>query len=315
MMAALAALLPIFFWPGPSSIAPLLHQAGLSEIAVPPDKSDTWKSEKGLKVHVVDLNKAVRLPLPGVDYRTSEATASRVPWVNSNGWRFMRQPDGRFSYDVNGNDAGLAAAEAFCFGSDAVIQTNQAGLTPLAAMLKFLSSLPPRKEPVLADVGFMDHGSSLDAEVMNLLVRDNLLFRIVLANDPDLKLTVSLGSKEYSSKDADVLEHQIRANLGDDRRFIRMYGTSVVVAHVTGELGNLRLHFLNYGSARGTEVGAFRVRVLGAYEKAQLRSFNRPGVELADFSQGHGATEFTVPGLETYAVVDLTRAQSDSAKR
>jgi hypothetical protein len=315
MLFELVAVLPVFFWPGANSIAPLLHQAGISQIAVPPDKADTWKSEKGLKVDVVDLDKAVKLPMPGVDYRTTEATASHVPWVNSNGWRFMRQPDGRFSYDVKGNAAGLAAAEAFSFGSDAVIQTDQAGLTPLAAMLKFLSSLPSRKGPVLADFGFIDHGSGLDAEVMNVLVRDSLLFRVVRANDPNLKLTVDLGSKDYSSKDVDVLEHQIRANLGDDRRFIRIYGTSVVVAHVTGEPGNLRLHFLNYGSARGTEVGAFRVRVLGAYQKAQLRSFNRPGVELADFSQGHGATEFTVPGLETYAVVDLTRAQSDSAKR
>lgn len=313
MLFPLAALLPILFWPGTNTVAPLLHQAGINEIAVPPGKTDAWKNENRLKVDVVDLNKTLKLPPPGVDYRTNEASASRVPWVNSNGWRFMRQPNARFSYDVKENAVALATSEAFSFGSDAVIQTNEPGLARLAEMLNFLSSLPSRKGSILADVGFIDHGSDLDAEVMNLLVRENLLFTIVRAPDPDLKLTVELGSKEYASKNPDVLEHRIRANLGDDRRLIRIYGTSVVVAHVTGKPGKLRLHFLNYGAARGTEVGAFRVRVLGWYDKAQLRSFERPGVELADFSPGHEATEFTIPGLKTYAVVDLTRAQSDSA--
>ncbi|MBV8807663.1 MAG: hypothetical protein JO033_03225, partial [Acidobacteriaceae bacterium] len=293
----------------------LLHQAGISEIAVPPGKTEAWKNENGLKVDIVDLDKTIKLPAPGVDYHTNEASASRVPWVNSNGWRFMRQPNARFSYYVKGSGAALAAAEAFSFDSNAVIQTDEAGLAPLAVMLKFLSTLPPLEGPALADIGFVDHGSGLDAEVMNLLVRENLLFRIVRAPDSDLKLTVELGSKEYSSKNPDVLEHQIRANLGDDRRLIRIYGTSVVVAHVMGGSGRLRLHLLNYGSGRGTIVGAFRVRVLGSYDKAQLRSFGPPGVEVTEFSPGHEATEFAIPTLKAYAVVDLTQAQSASARR
>ena len=39
-------------------------------------------------------------------------------------------------------------------------------------------------------------------EVMNLLVRNNLLFRLVPAPDQRLKLNVKLGSKEYPLEDA-----------------------------------------------------------------------------------------------------------------
>ena len=65
MLFPLAALLPILFWPGANTIAPLLHQAGISEIAVPPSKTDAWKNENRLKVDIVDLDKTLKLPPPG----------------------------------------------------------------------------------------------------------------------------------------------------------------------------------------------------------------------------------------------------------
>ena len=303
----LAGILPILFWPGANTAAPLLRQAGITEIAVPPGSAEAWKTA-GIKLEIVDLDKTVKLPAPGVAYHMSEASASRVPWVNSNGWRFIRQPKAKFSYHVKGDEAALAAAEAFSFGAGSVLQTDEAGLAPLGAMLKFLSSLDVRQGPALVDIGFIDDGSSLDAEVMNLLVRDNLLFKTARAPEADLKVNVQLGSKGYSSKNPDVLEHQIRANLGDDRRSIRIFGTSIVVSRVTGEQGKLRVHLLNYGAARGTMVGAFRVRVLGRY-KAELHSFDDPGAQLTDYNPESSATEFTVPGLKTYAVVDLTATQ------
>ena len=66
--------------------------------------------------------------------------------------------------------------------------------------------------------------------------------------------------------------------------------------------------FFRDDASSGTQVGAFRVRVLGFYDKAELRSPDM-AVEIADFSRGPDATEFTVPSLKTYAVVDLTATQ------
>lgn len=309
MVLLVAALLPSLYWPGGASTAPLLHQAGIKHILIPASQAESWKNTPGISVETADLANAVKLPPPGITFQMNEASASRVPWVNSNGWRFMRQPKARFFYDVNGKTAALAAGEAFCYGATAIVQTDESGLTPLAEMLKFLGTIDSREGPAMADIGFIDDGSATDGEVMNLLVRDNLLFKIVHSPDPHLKLTVQIGSKEYpeqAAKNPDALEHKVRANLTDARRLIRIYGTSVVVARVTGEPGNLQLHLLNYGAGQGTRVGAFRVRLLGHYSKAKLHSFKSPNDQVTEFSPEPTATEFTIPELKTYAVVDLT---------
>jgi hypothetical protein len=311
MLSLFAFVLPVLFWQGGPNNAALLRVAGIQKIAVPVAQVDSWKSVPGISVEAGNLDNTVKLPAPGITFHMSEASASRVPWVNSNGWRFMRQPNARFSYDVKCDAAPLAAAEAFCYNAVALIQTDQSGLAPLGEMLKFLRTLGPNDGSPVADIGFIDDGSPISAEVMNLLVRDNLMFKIVHAPDPDLKLTVRLGSKEYplqEAKNPDLMEHKIRANLTDARRLIRIYGTSVVVARVTGKPGSdLQIHLLNYGSPDGTRVGAFRVRVLGRYSKAQLHSFGSPNGQLTDYTPEQAATEFTVPDLKTYAVVDLHR--------
>lgn len=311
ILSVLAGILPVLFWPGTNIDAPLLRQAGIIHIAVPAAQAAAWKTVTGIKVEPVDLNKAVRVPAPGANYRMSDASASRVPWVSSNGWRFLRQPKALFCYQVKGVTAGLAAAEAFSFGARALIQTDATGLAPLASMLKFLGSLDVPQAPALADLGFIDDGSALNAEVMNLLVRDNLLFKVIRSPDPQLKLTVQLGSKEYSSDNANVLEHRIRANLNDERRLIRIYGTSVVVARVAvdGKSRKLCIHLLNYGAAHGTRVGAFRIHMIGRYGKGNLHAFDSRNSRLMDYESGQDATEFTVPELKTYAAVDLTTTQ------
>jgi hypothetical protein len=309
MFLLLAVTLPSLFWTGATDTATDLRQAGITQITVPASEAGSWKGVSGISVETADPKSAVKLPAPGITYHMNQASASRVPWIDSNGWRFMRQPNAQFFYDVKGNAAALAAAEAFTYGAKAMLQTDKSGLAPLADMLKFLGAIGLPEEPQVADIGFVDDGSPTDAEVMNLLVRDNLLFRIVRSPSPGLKLTVQLGSKEYpidEAKNPDAMEHKIRADLGDERRLVRLYGTSVVVAGVTGEPGKLRLHLLNYGAGRGTAVGEFRVRVLGRYSKAQLHSFGSPGDQVADYSPGADATEFTIPGLKVYAVVDLS---------
>jgi hypothetical protein len=54
-------------------------------------------------------------------------------------------------------------------------------------------------------------------------------------------------------------------------------------------------------------VDGIRVRVLGQYPKHQLWLAEGTGVELLDYSVEPDATEFTLPELKTYAVVDLSR--------
>jgi hypothetical protein len=47
--------------------------------------------------------------------------------------------------------------------------------------------------------------------------------------------------------------------------------------------------------------------VLGQYAQHHLWLADGAGVELLDYSVEPGATEFTLPELKTYAVVDLSR--------
>jgi len=309
MLFLLAVVLPGLFWQSGPETAPSLRQAGITHILVPASQVESWKNVSGIDARAFDLQGAQKLPSPGVSFRMERSSASRVPWITSNGWHFIRRPDGRFYYDVKERDAALAAAEAFCYQADAAVQTDESGLGPMAEMLKFLGSIDSHKGQPVADIGVIDDGSPAAGEVLNLLVRDNLLFKIVHSPTTDLKLTVELGSKEYpiqEEKNPVALAQKIRANLTDDRRTLRIYGTSVVVARLTKDPGGLRLHLLNYGEARGARVGAFRVRVLGRYPKAQLHSFGSPGDQLTDYDLEPGATEFTVPELKAYAVVDLS---------
>jgi hypothetical protein len=308
----LAVAIPVLFWPDRVDTAPRIRQAGLTHIAVPPDQSAQWKAIQGISADPVDLAATVKLQSPGVTLYIDDASASRRPWISSNGWQFMRQPKAKFYYDVPPETAPLAAAEAFCFGGDALIHTTVDGVKPLVQMLQFLTSINSDLARPIADIGFIDNGSAVSAEVMNLMVRDTLLFAITPAISSNYKVTVRLGSQEYpesSVKDADSIVRAIRTNLNDERRSVRIFGSSVVIARLTGEPDKLRLHLLNYGAGTHIRVGGFRVRVLGRYSKFQLHSFDSSGEQLLDYEVQPDATEFTVPELKTYAIVDLSRPQ------
>src|ERR1700731_2922665 len=70
---------------------------------------------------------AVKLNEPRVQYRPNEASATRSPWIDANGWRILRSPGRSFVYHVAGATAALAAAEAFTYGSEAWIVTDAKG--------------------------------------------------------------------------------------------------------------------------------------------------------------------------------------------
>jgi hypothetical protein len=308
-MLLLLAALPGLFWEGAADTAPALRNAGIKQILVPSARLAEWKSVPGISAAAADLQGAVKLLAPTVNYRIDQASASRAPWLDSNGWRFLRQPEGRFYFEVTGKQSALAAAEAFCYGANAMIHADAAGLKPLAEMLEFLEGVSGEPMPPVADIGFIDDGSAEAGEVMNLMVRDNLLFQIVSAPDPRLKLTVRLGTKEYPLADAknpSLVAHAIRDNLTDEKRSVRIYGSPVVVARLTGSDGHVRVHLLNYtGATRGVE--GIRVRVRGRYSKHRLAAAGSPELELLDYSEEPDATEFTLPELKTYAVIDLSR--------
>lgn len=251
----------------------------------------------------------IKIPTPATSFRGHIASATRAPWVTSNGWRFLRQPDGNFSYDAPGHAAALAAGEAFSYQVHAGIHTDDQGLGPLGDMLAFLKSLPNEDLRPMVNIGFLDDGSPESGEFMNLLVRRDLLFKVVKSPVPKLDLTVALGTPEYPRSEAanpSLLAEKARAHLTDEKRLLRIYGSEVVIGRLLGNGTAARLLLLNYGAARNA-VNGIRVRVLGSYPHQHAVQFGAPALDLQDVSVQNGATEFTVPELKTFGVIDLTR--------
>lgn len=306
---AAAFLLPSLFWNRGTETVNVLRQAHVTHISVPAAMAKAWKTVPGISVEIVDPKQLVQVLTPSVLFNANEASATRASWVNSNGWRFLRQPDGRFYYEAPGAAAPLAAAEAFTYRVNAVIHTDDAGLASLGKMLVFLERLGSEDLPALVNIGFIDDGSPQSGEFMNLLVRRNLLFRVVKRPDPKLDLTVSLGSAQYPRFEAgnpSLLAEKVRANLTDEKRLLRLYGNEVVVGRLVGDGNRARLYLLNYGAARAPVEG-IRIRVLGAYPKHEIAEYDRPGASLLDVSIVSGATECTVPELKVFGVIILSR--------
>ena len=253
---------------------------------------------------------AVRLPVPKVEYRINEASASRSPWIDANGWQLLRAPARRYYYDVPAASVALAAAEAFTYGAKADIHTETAGAAIFHRMLQFLREIPERDLPAMANIGVIDDGAPDTGELMNLLSRRNLLYRIVTAPDPQLDLNIRLGSKEYPKSEAadpSRLAQKIRAELTDEKRLLRVYGSDVIIARLVGTGDRVRIHLLNYANR---PVTGLRVRVLGNYPDWQVAAYDKPDLKLENVATADGATEFTVPEMSTYAVIDLSRRSS-----
>jgi hypothetical protein len=305
----LAALAPVLFWDKGPETADQLKQAGITRIAVPPANEAAWKSQAGLAVSAVDTAQTKKLVTPGMVFRANEATASRSPWVSTNGWQFQRSPEGRYFYNAPGAASLLAAAEAFIYGADAVVQTDAAGLAPLGEMLAFLGQLKPSGMPPAADIGFIDDGSPEAGEVMNLMTRKNLQFRVVRKPDPKLDLNVPFGSAKYPKAQAvnpAEMVQKIRFELTDDKRAFRVYGSEVVLGRLESDGRRLRIHLLNYGGVM-RPVNGVRIRVEGRFPQHQVKVAGYPDAALLEFDAGKDATEFTIKELKTYAVVDLSR--------
>jgi hypothetical protein len=310
LLAALASL-PCVYWTQGVDSRATLEAAGIKRICVAPEQADAWRAA-GFSVNPVgeaDLKSREPLPVPGTAPRAGVASPTRSPWVVANGWRFVREPDKKYVYEVPAGKGALAAAEAFAYGGDAVLKIDAADLKAVGGMLNFLESLPAADLPPIADLAVVDDGSAVTGEVMNLLSRRNLLYQIVKAPASPFPITIAIGSAEYPAAEAadpSAFAQKVRRQLTDERRSLRVYGSEVVVCRVTGTASQARLHLLNYG---GREIEGLRIRLRGEYASGEAYVAGAGRLSLTDQMIADGATEFSVPRLATYAVVDLKAAK------
>ncbi|HSM78391.1 MAG TPA: hypothetical protein VLT57_12215, partial [Bryobacteraceae bacterium] len=90
MLLLLAVALPSLFWEGGAETAPLLKEAHISHIAVPAARAGAWSQVAGITAETADPARSIKVMTPAVNYRVDEASASTAPWIDSNGWRFLR---------------------------------------------------------------------------------------------------------------------------------------------------------------------------------------------------------------------------------
>jgi hypothetical protein len=272
--------------------------------------------EKGLAAAAptgADAQGFEAVPAPGVRFVANVAQATTAPWVDSNAWRFQRGLRKASYATLAAGSAPLAAAEAFAFDVEAILNPDAADLDELGRMLEFLKANDAPRRPALVNIGVVDSPSPLLGEVLNLLSRRNLLYKMVPKPDRTLDLTVQLGTSEFPEETAanpSDFAARVRAKLGDDKRLVRLYGTSTVVAHLTGDATGARLYLLSYGGASRRQAAApqlgIRVRVLGRYRPTKVAAYAAPpDSALKDVENPGSATEFSLPPFRTIAMVDL----------
>ena len=252
-----------------------------------------------------DLASREKLPAPGTAPRPGLASPTRSPWIVANGWRFIRNPERKYAYDVPAGKAALAAAEAIAYGADAALKIEAADADSVATALTFAASLPAVDLPPVADVAVVDDGSAATGEVMNLLARRNLLFQVVQAPSPRFRINIAIGSPEYpreQASDPSAFALTIRRQIGDDERALRIFGSEVVIARLAAGGGRARLHLINYG---GRQIEGLRVRLRGSYSGGEAHVPGAGTQMVQDLETTGGFTEFSVPQMTTYAVIDL----------
>src|SRR5689334_19201436 len=109
----LAAILPGIYWDREPDAA--AKNAGVDRLYVPGARQEAW-AKLGVKGMPLDPAKLTKVPAPGVQYRMNQAAATSVPWIDANGWRFLRDPQKHYYYDVPAAVVPLAMAESFAYG-------------------------------------------------------------------------------------------------------------------------------------------------------------------------------------------------------
>ena len=307
LLLALLAAGPCVYWTQGLDSKAALGAAGITRICVPPEQAETWKGA-GLTVVAVsgpDLAAREALPVPGVTARAGVASPTRAPWIVASGWRILRRPTAAYAYTVPAGKGALAAAEAAAYGVDAVLQVDPADLSAVGPILALAASLPAVDLPAAADLGVVDDGTPATGEVMNLLSRRNLLFAPVPAGSSRHALTIAVGSAAYPLTDAadpSAFAQKVRAQLTDARRSLRIFGSEVVIGHLIADATRARLHLVNYG---GRDIEGLRVRVRGTFRTVEAYVPGTGKVAVTDVAVNDGGTEFSIPRMAAYAVVEL----------
>lgn len=253
ILLCLATLLPGLLWDQGPETAETIKRAGTERLYVPAANHAGWELRGFHPISVSDamLQSFKKLPTPGVRYEINVASATRVPWVDANGWRIQRAPAGVYYYDLPRGSSALAAAEAYSYDADSVLHIDPSDLDSFGSMLAFLRKVDQARLPLLANLAVIDDGSSSTGEFLNLLARHNLLFRLVSSPDPGADLTIQIGSSQYpkrETQDPRALVQKVRQQLTDVKRLLRIYGSDVVLGRLTGDRSRARLYLLNYVS-------------------------------------------------------------------
>ena len=300
---------PLIYWTGGIETAESLKQFGIEQIATPPNKSEEWR-KAGFKVVAVssaEIQQRAKLLTPRIADRANVASATRSPWIDANGWRFVRNSSGRFYYDLPRGRAAIALAEVIAYKGDAILKIDPSDLKEAGAMIAFGKDVAGDDYPPIADFGIIDDGSPETGEAMNLLMRRNLLYKIVRDSMPQFTLNIKFGSKEFPKAivaNPSEFARGVRQRLGDENRSLRIYGSEMVICHLTGSDSRARLHLLNYS---GRDAFGLRVRLRGNYSRGEAKAFGQGRVELEEFVNDKNSTEFSLLKTGVYAVIDLFR--------
>ena len=310
-LSLLLAALPCVYFPQGAESAPAVKEAGLARVCVPSAAADAWKAA-GVAVEPLDeaaLKGRSRIRALGLRPRADRASATRSPWVYAHGWEFRRAPSARYLYELRAGQGALAAAEAYVYGVDALLAVDPADVPDVGRMLAFLAGLPAANLPEVADFGVVDDGSDEVGEVLNLLSRRNLLYAAVPAGSKQYALTVQLGTPDYpveAAEEPSDFALKVRRQLTDERRSLRLFGSEAVIGRLTSDGARARLHLLNYG---GRDVEGLRVRLRGAWMGESAQVSGHGAVPLTELAIADGVTEFSIPRVGVYALVDLTAAK------
>ena len=245
-----------------------------------------------------DVTGAVKLPVPAVQYRMNVASATSAPWVNANGWLIQRSPGRKVYYDLPKGSAELAMAEAHAYNADAIVKIAPEDADAYAKMNAFLQQMGPAG-PQIGNIAVTDDGSAQAGEGLNLLHRKNLLYRMVSAPDPKADLNIKVDKGISNPLD---FAAEVREKLTDDKRLIRVYGSEVVLANLTGDSGHRKLHLINYGKR---PIDGLRIRLRGSYVVRRVSIYEAAESKVEDFTTRDGGTEFSIPRAGLYTVIEL----------
>jgi hypothetical protein len=233
---------------------------------------------------------------PGIRYRMNMAMATSAPWVDSNMWRYRRDPEKSYVCDVKQKSVVVAMAEGFSLDVRVALEIAPGQQKDYDSMLAFLKGLPDGPKTRWTNFTVTDDRSAPAGELMNLLSRRNLMYRIASNGDYALNSRIS-NPYEYVQ--------EMREKLGDEKRVIRIFGSELTLVELTRDGNRVRLQLLNYGSR---PVEDLRIRIKGHYKAGAIQAYvyRSTSPRLEEFTYDGKFTEFTLDALPTYAVLDFT---------